>query len=181
MSDFDECLDDPEQRCTQFCHNYIGGYYCSCRHGYHLDVDKQTCTGTNKVAVINRYSEWDKWTEGTWLKDEVKIGRIEEAEASKHGEGREGKGESEGEGRLCKSRLNRIEVGDDMNLLLWMQWVVPRICQGRAAVTSPVPSGRLPMQRTSTVSTPWRWRTTCSWSYTSPKSSTWNKVLTANA
>lgn len=57
MSDFDECLDDPEQRCTQFCHNYIGGYYCSCRHGYHLDVDKKTCTGTNEVAVINRYSE----------------------------------------------------------------------------------------------------------------------------
>ncbi|XP_054477572.1 complement C1s subcomponent [Anoplopoma fimbria] len=42
--DFDECKDDPDNGCTQFCHNYIGGYHCSCRHGYHLDVDKHTCT-----------------------------------------------------------------------------------------------------------------------------------------
>ncbi|XP_036930822.1 complement C1s subcomponent-like [Acanthopagrus latus] len=42
--DFDECQDDPDNRCTQFCHNFIGGYYCSCRHGYHLDTDKHTCT-----------------------------------------------------------------------------------------------------------------------------------------
>ncbi|TDH11635.1 hypothetical protein EPR50_G00062970 [Perca flavescens] len=42
--DFDECEDDPENGCTQFCHNYIGGYHCSCRHGYHLGVDKHTCT-----------------------------------------------------------------------------------------------------------------------------------------
>lgn len=42
--DFDECQDDPENGCTQFCHNSIGGYYCSCRHGYYLDVDNHTCT-----------------------------------------------------------------------------------------------------------------------------------------
>ncbi|XP_076592574.1 complement C1s subcomponent [Chaetodon auriga] len=42
--DFDECHDDPDNGCTQFCHNFIGGYYCSCRHGYHLDQDKHTCT-----------------------------------------------------------------------------------------------------------------------------------------
>ncbi|XP_068591550.1 ovochymase [Cebidichthys violaceus] len=42
--DFDECKDDPDNGCTQFCHNYIGGYHCSCRHGYYLDVDKHTCT-----------------------------------------------------------------------------------------------------------------------------------------
>ncbi|XP_042371758.1 mannan-binding lectin serine protease 1-like, partial [Plectropomus leopardus] len=41
---FDECKDDPDNRCTQFCHNYIGGYHCSCRHGYFLDTDKHTCT-----------------------------------------------------------------------------------------------------------------------------------------
>uniref|UniRef100_A0A8C4GQZ9 Vitamin K-dependent protein C n=1 Tax=Dicentrarchus labrax TaxID=13489 RepID=A0A8C4GQZ9_DICLA len=46
--DFDECQDDPENRCTQFCHNFIGGYYCSCRHGYHLDVDNHTCTECGK-------------------------------------------------------------------------------------------------------------------------------------
>ncbi|KAF7670145.1 hypothetical protein LDENG_00050090 [Lucifuga dentata] len=44
VQDFDECKEDPENGCTQFCHNFIGGYYCSCRHGYHLDVDKHTCT-----------------------------------------------------------------------------------------------------------------------------------------
>ncbi|XP_034553132.1 complement C1s subcomponent-like [Notolabrus celidotus] len=42
--DFDECEDDPENGCTQFCHNFIGGYHCSCHHGYHLDADKHTCT-----------------------------------------------------------------------------------------------------------------------------------------
>ncbi|XP_029308137.1 LOW QUALITY PROTEIN: mannan-binding lectin serine protease 2 [Cottoperca gobio] len=42
--DFDECADDPNNGCTQFCHNYIGGYYCSCRHGYQLARDKHTCT-----------------------------------------------------------------------------------------------------------------------------------------
>ncbi|KAF3692073.1 Complement C1r subcomponent [Channa argus] len=43
-TDYDECEDDPDNQCTQFCHNFIGGYYCSCRHGYHLDKDKHTCT-----------------------------------------------------------------------------------------------------------------------------------------
>lgn len=44
LQDFDECVNDEDSGCTQFCHNYIGGYHCSCRHGYHLDVDKRTCT-----------------------------------------------------------------------------------------------------------------------------------------
>ncbi|GLD63792.1 complement C1s subcomponent-like protein [Lates japonicus] len=44
VQDFDECEDDPENGCTQFCHNFIGGYHCSCRHGYYLDTDKHTCT-----------------------------------------------------------------------------------------------------------------------------------------
>ncbi|XP_056901921.1 complement C1s subcomponent isoform X1 [Takifugu flavidus] len=42
--DFDECQDDSEAGCTQFCHNFVGGYYCSCRHGYHLKEDNHTCT-----------------------------------------------------------------------------------------------------------------------------------------
>ncbi|XP_041650186.1 uncharacterized protein LOC121514155 [Cheilinus undulatus] len=42
--DFDECEGDPDNSCTQFCHNFIGGYYCSCRHGYQLAKDKHTCT-----------------------------------------------------------------------------------------------------------------------------------------
>ncbi|KAM4600844.1 complement C1s subcomponent [Polymixia lowei] len=42
--DFDECENDPDNRCTQFCHNFIGGYRCSCQPGYHLDTDRHTCT-----------------------------------------------------------------------------------------------------------------------------------------
>ncbi|XP_068179770.1 ovochymase [Antennarius striatus] len=54
--DFDECRDNPENRCTQFCHNFIGGYYCSCRHGYHLDTDDHTCTVscTEDLSGLNR-------------------------------------------------------------------------------------------------------------------------------
>ncbi|CAN9513725.1 unnamed protein product [Ophioblennius macclurei] len=44
IKDFDECEDDPDNECTQFCHNFVGGYHCSCRHGYHLANDKHTCT-----------------------------------------------------------------------------------------------------------------------------------------
>ncbi|XP_074539378.1 transmembrane protease serine 9-like [Halichoeres trimaculatus] len=42
--DFNECQDDSNNRCTQFCHNIIGGYRCSCHRGYFLDADKHTCT-----------------------------------------------------------------------------------------------------------------------------------------
>ncbi|XP_028984801.1 calcium-dependent serine proteinase-like [Betta splendens] len=44
VQDYDECEDDADSGCTQFCHNFIGGYKCSCRHGYHLDANKRTCT-----------------------------------------------------------------------------------------------------------------------------------------
>ncbi|XP_034144534.1 complement C1s subcomponent [Esox lucius] len=44
LQDFDECEEDPDNGCTQFCHNYIGGYQCSCRPGYYLDTDEHTCT-----------------------------------------------------------------------------------------------------------------------------------------
>uniref|UniRef100_A0A3Q2QM99 Mannan-binding lectin serine protease 2 n=1 Tax=Fundulus heteroclitus TaxID=8078 RepID=A0A3Q2QM99_FUNHE len=43
LQDFDEC-EDENNECTQFCHNFVGGYHCSCRHGYHLAEDKHTCT-----------------------------------------------------------------------------------------------------------------------------------------
>uniref|UniRef100_A0A3Q2ZR90 MBL associated serine protease 1 n=1 Tax=Kryptolebias marmoratus TaxID=37003 RepID=A0A3Q2ZR90_KRYMA len=44
--DVDECSDqsDDDRLCDNFCHNYIGGYYCSCRYGYLLHSDNHTCT-----------------------------------------------------------------------------------------------------------------------------------------
>ncbi|XP_029301697.1 mannan-binding lectin serine protease 1 [Cottoperca gobio] len=44
--DVDECSErgDEDLLCDHFCHNYIGGYYCSCRYGYLLHADNRTCT-----------------------------------------------------------------------------------------------------------------------------------------
>ncbi|XP_031165342.1 mannan-binding lectin serine protease 1-like [Sander lucioperca] len=44
--DVDECSErsDEELVCDHFCHNFIGGYYCSCRYGYLLHSDNRTCT-----------------------------------------------------------------------------------------------------------------------------------------
>ncbi|XP_041920123.1 mannan-binding lectin serine protease 1 isoform X1 [Alosa sapidissima] len=43
--DVDECSDrnDEDLACDHLCHNYIGGYYCSCRYGYLLHSDNRTC------------------------------------------------------------------------------------------------------------------------------------------
>uniref|UniRef100_A0AAQ4Q1K3 Mannan-binding lectin serine peptidase 1 n=1 Tax=Gasterosteus aculeatus aculeatus TaxID=481459 RepID=A0AAQ4Q1K3_GASAC len=43
--DVDECSErtDEDLLCDHLCHNYIGGYYCSCRHGYLLHFDNHTC------------------------------------------------------------------------------------------------------------------------------------------
>ncbi|XP_029471633.1 mannan-binding lectin serine protease 1 isoform X4 [Rhinatrema bivittatum] len=43
--DVDECTErsDEELACDHHCHNYIGGFYCSCRFGYLLHSDNRTC------------------------------------------------------------------------------------------------------------------------------------------
>ncbi|XP_078060334.1 mannan-binding lectin serine protease 1 isoform X1 [Mustelus asterias] len=43
--DIDECVEKLDEAlvCDHFCHNYIGGYYCSCRFSYILHTDNRTC------------------------------------------------------------------------------------------------------------------------------------------
>ncbi|XP_069473581.1 mannan-binding lectin serine protease 1 isoform X3 [Ambystoma mexicanum] len=43
--DVDECMEqsDEDLICDHHCHNYISGFYCSCRFGYLLHTDNRTC------------------------------------------------------------------------------------------------------------------------------------------
>ncbi|KAM6162280.1 complement C1r subcomponent [Erethizon dorsatum] len=48
--DLDECAsqsnsmeDDSQPHCQHLCHNYVGGYFCSCRAGYELREDGHSC------------------------------------------------------------------------------------------------------------------------------------------
>ncbi|XP_055962811.1 complement C1r subcomponent [Sorex fumeus] len=48
--DLDECAaqsnsleEGAQPRCQQLCHNYVGGYFCSCRAGYALQSDGHSC------------------------------------------------------------------------------------------------------------------------------------------
>ncbi|XP_067883111.1 complement C1r-A subcomponent-like [Heterodontus francisci] len=43
--DVDECtqLDEETPLCDHICHNSLGSYFCSCRHGYQLQTDGKSC------------------------------------------------------------------------------------------------------------------------------------------
>ncbi|XP_044301307.1 mannan-binding lectin serine protease 2 isoform X1 [Varanus komodoensis] len=56
--DIDECsqeLDD-EPLCDHHCHNYLGGFYCSCQIGYVLHKDRRTCTADCRNIVLTARS-----------------------------------------------------------------------------------------------------------------------------
>ncbi|XP_017564365.2 mannan-binding lectin serine protease 1 isoform X2 [Pygocentrus nattereri] len=56
--DIDECRDknDEDLACDHFCHNHIGGYYCSCRYGYQLHSDNRTCKVECSDSVFTEHS-----------------------------------------------------------------------------------------------------------------------------
>ncbi|MGH0173163.1 UNVERIFIED_CONTAM: hypothetical protein FKN15_007838 [Acipenser sinensis] len=54
--DIDECSqltnEDEGQLCQHLCHNVMGGYFCSCHHGYQIQPDKGTCEVNETVMPL---------------------------------------------------------------------------------------------------------------------------------
>ncbi|XP_059846858.1 mannan-binding lectin serine protease 1 isoform X2 [Hypanus sabinus] len=55
--DIDECVEklDESLACDHFCHNYIGGFYCSCRFSYILHSDNRTCKERSGIVSSPDY------------------------------------------------------------------------------------------------------------------------------
>ena len=53
-ADINEC--DNVDSCSQVCHNFAGGYNCSCNNGYKLISDGRTCEGMAETSADTLYS-----------------------------------------------------------------------------------------------------------------------------
>lgn len=51
--DVNECKE--EKPCDQFCHNTEGSYYCTCREGFMLHSDRQSCKKIGKKFALKRF------------------------------------------------------------------------------------------------------------------------------
>ncbi|XP_077466854.1 mannan-binding lectin serine protease 1 isoform X2 [Stigmatopora argus] len=59
--DVDECADgdvEEDAACDHLCHNYAGGFYCSCRRGYLLHADNRTCKAECGGRTFSERAGW---------------------------------------------------------------------------------------------------------------------------
>lgn len=69
LPDLDECAsqrnsveENTQPQCQHLCHNYVGGYFCSCHPGYELQKDGHSCQG--EVGWCGREAEAEQGLAG---------------------------------------------------------------------------------------------------------------------